>query len=299
MHLCIFRAPMLFFDSTPSGRILYRASTDQSVVDLNIPFQVGSFAFEVIQLLGVIAVMSQRYYISSARELSRLIGICNAPVIQNFSETISGASTIRSFDQESRFQKKNMILMDAYSRPLFHVFSAMEWLCFRLDMLSSITFAFSLFFLISIPQGIIDPAIAGLAVTYGLNLNMLQAWVVWTICIIENIIISVERILQYSSISSEPALVIETNRPDRSWPFRGEVHIHDLQVTTLIQALFRIVEPAAGQIIIDGVNISSIGLHDLRLRLSIIPQDPTMFDGTVRSNLDPLEEYTDEQIWEV
>ncbi|KAG4112037.1 hypothetical protein ERO13_D13G138300v2 [Gossypium hirsutum] len=352
MHLCIFRAPMLFFDSTPSGRILNRASTDQSVVDLTMPLLVGAFAFSVIQLLGIIAVMSQvawqifiifipvittciwyqQYYISSARELARLVGVCKAPVIQNFSETILGATTIRSFDQESRFQQKNMELMDAYSRPNFYVAGAMEWLCFRLDMLSSITFAFFLYFLISIPKGIIDPAIAGLAVTYGLNLNMLQAWVVRNICSMENRIISVERILQYSSIPSESALVIETNRPDQSWPFCGEVHIHDLQVryashmplvlrgltctfpgglktgivgrtgsgkTTLIQTLFRIVEPAAGQIIIDGVSISSIGLHDLRLRLSIIPQDPTMFEGTVRSNLDPLEEYTDEQIWEV
>ena len=69
--------------------------------------------------------------------------------------------------------------------------------------------------------------------------------------------------------------------------------------STLIQTLFRIVEPTAGQIMIDGINISVLGLHDLRSRLSIIPQDPTMFEGTVRSNMDPLEEYTDEQIWEV
>ncbi|KAL1074886.1 hypothetical protein V6Z11_D11G320200 [Gossypium hirsutum] len=351
MHLCIFRAPMSFFDSTPSGRILNRASTDQSAVDMNIPYQVASFAFSVIQLLGIIAVMSQvawqifvifipviatciwyqQYYISSARELSRLVGVCKAPVIQNFAETILGATTIRSFDQEKRFQDTNMVLTDSYSRPKFHVAGAMEWLCFRLDLLSSVTFVFSLFFLISIPEGIIDPGIAGLAVTYGLNLNMLQAWVVWNICNMENKIISVERILQYCSIPSEPALVVETNRPDHCWPYHGEVHIRDLQVryaphmplvlqgltctfpgglktgivgrtgsgkSTLIQTLFRIVEPAAGQIIIDGVNISSIGLHDLRSRLSIIPQEPTMFEGTIRSNLDPLEEYTDEQIWE-
>ncbi|CAI9088257.1 OLC1v1022538C1 [Oldenlandia corymbosa var. corymbosa] len=351
MHFSLFRAPMSFFDATPSGRILNRASTDQSAVDLNIPYQVGAFAFSIIQLLGIIAVMSQvawqvfvvfvpviaiciwlqQYYISSARELSRLVGVCKAPVIQHFAETISGSSTIRSFDQESRFQDTSMKLIDGYSRPKFHTAAAMEWLCFRLDVLSLITFTFSLVFLISIPDGTIEPSVAGLAVTYGLNLNMLQAWVVWNICLMENKIISVERILQYMNISSEPPLVIESNRPDNHWPSQGEVDIRDLQVryaphmplvlrgltctffggkktgivgrtgsgkSTLIQTLFRIVEPAAGQVRIDGVNISSIGLHDLRSRLSIIPQDPTMFEGTVRSNLDPLEEYSDEQIWE-
>ncbi|GLT83652.1 hypothetical protein SLE2022_019290 [Rubroshorea leprosula] len=351
MHHCIFRALMSFFDATPSGHILNRASTDQSTVDLNVPNQVGALAFSMIQLLGIIAVMSQaarqvffvfipviatsvwyqQYYISSARELARLVGVCKAPVIQKFSETISEATTTRSFDEEPRIREKTMKLSYSFSRPVFHTAGAIEWLCFRLDMLSSITFAFSLVFLISIPPGIIDAGIAGLAVTYGLNLNMLQAMVIWSLCNLENKIISVERIIQYSNIPSEPPLVIETNRPAHSWPSLGKIDIHDLQVryaphmplvlwsltctfpgglktgivgrtgsgkSTLIQTLFRIVEPAAGQIIIDGVNISSIGLHDLRSRLSIISQDPTMFEGTVRSNLDPLEEYTDEQIWE-
>ncbi|KHN43880.1 ABC transporter C family member 3 [Glycine soja] len=351
MHFCIFRAPMSFFDSTPSGRILNRASTDQSALDTDIPYQIASFAFILIQLLGIIGVMSQaawqvfivfipviaisilyqQYYIPSARELSRLVGVCKAPIIQHFAETISGTSTIRSFDQQSRFQETNMKLTDGYSRPKFNIAGAMEWLCFRLDMLSSITFAFSLIFLISIPQGFIDPGLAGLAVTYGLNLNMVQAWMIWNLCNMENKIISVERILQYTCIPCEPSLVVDDNRPDPSWPSYGEVDIQDLKVryaphlplvlrgltckfrgglktgivgrtgsgkSTLIQTLFRIVEPTAGQVMIDNINISSIGLHDLRSRLSIIPQDPTMFEGTVRNNLDPLEEYTDEQIWE-
>uniref|UniRef100_A0A803LEG2 ABC-type xenobiotic transporter n=1 Tax=Chenopodium quinoa TaxID=63459 RepID=A0A803LEG2_CHEQI len=351
MHSCIFRAPMSFFDATPSGRILNRASTDQSAVDLNIPSQIGSFAFSFIQLLGIIVVMSQvawqvfvifipviavslwyqQYYIPSARELCRLVGVTKAPVIQHFAETISGATTIRSFDQESRFCATSIQLINGYSRPKFYSAVAMEWLCFRLGMLSSITFAASLIILISIPVGVIDPGIAGLSVTYGLNLNRLLSWTIWNLCNMENKIISVERILQYTCIPSEPPLVMEENRPDSSWPSFGEVSVQDLQIryaphtplvlrgitctfhggkktgivgrtgsgkSTLIQALFRIVEPAAGQIMLDGINISSIGLHDIRTRLSIIPQDPTMFEGTVRSNLDPLEEYSDEQIWE-
>ncbi|XP_042486083.1 ABC transporter C family member 3-like [Macadamia integrifolia] len=351
MHLCIFRAPMSFFDSTPSGRILNQASTDQSAVDTSIPFQIGTFAFTMIQLFGIIAVMSQvawqvfivfipviaiclwyqQYYITTARELARLVGVCKAPIIQHFAESMSGSTTIRSFDQEQRFMETNLKLIDGYSRPKFHTGGAMEWLCFRLDMLSSLAFAFSLFFLILMPKGVINPGIAGLAVTYGLNLNMLQAWVIWNLCNLENNIISVERILQYTCIASEPPLVTEVNRLDCDWPSHGNVDIVNLQIryaphlplvlrgltctfpggmkvgivgrtgsgkSTLIQALFRIVEPAAGHIVIDGVDISKIGLHNLRSRLSIIPQDPIMFEGTVRNNLDPIEEYTDGQIWE-
>jgi ABC-type multidrug transport system fused ATPase/permease subunit len=99
----------------------------------------------------------QQYYLPAGRELSRLVGVSRAPIIQHFAETISGTSTIRSFNQQSRFLETNMKLVDGYSRPQFNMAVAIEWLGLRLDVLSSITFAFSLIFLISIPPGIINP----------------------------------------------------------------------------------------------------------------------------------------------
>ncbi|KAK1668174.1 hypothetical protein QYE76_056333 [Lolium multiflorum] len=351
MHISIFRAPMSFFDSTPSGRILNRASTDQSLVDTSIANKMGSIAFYVIQLSGIIAVMSQvawqvfvvfvpifavclwyqHYYIDTARELQRMVGTCKAPIIQHFVESITGSTIIRSFGKEIQFVSTNSHLMDAYSRPKFYNSGAMEWLCFRLDMLSSLTFAISLIFLINLPTGLINPGIAGLVVTYGLNLNIMQVWLVSSMCNLENKIISVERILQYLSLPEEAPLSISGDDLPRNWPSEGEIQLHNLHVkyapqlpfvlkgltvtfpggmktgivgrtgsgkSTLIQSLFRIMDPTVGQIIIDGIDICTIGLHDLRSRLSIIPQDPTMFEGTVRNNFDPLGEYTDNQIWE-
>ncbi|XP_042495750.1 ABC transporter C family member 3-like [Macadamia integrifolia] len=349
MHLCIFRAPMSFFDSTPSGRILNRVSIDQSALDTFIPRQIEELLISVIAFLGTAIVMSlvawkmlivfipmivtciwyQKYYTPAARELSRLFGVCQAPIIQHFVESSLGSTTIRCFDQEERFMDTNLKLVDEYSRPKFHFSGAMEWLCFRMDLLASITYAFSLIFLISIPEGVFAPGVMGLAVTYGLSFNM--HGVVWDLNRLETKIISVERILQYSCIPSEPPLLVIENRPSHDWPSQGKVDIVDLQVryashlppvlrdltcsfpggmkigivgrtgsgkSTLVQALFRMLEATTGHILIDSINISKIGLHDLRSRLSIIPQDPTMFQGTLRNNLDPLEEYTDEQIWE-
>lgn len=263
--------------------------------------------------------------------MARLAEIQKAPILHHFAESLSGAATIRAFDQKDRFINSNLILVDGHSRPWFHNVSAMEWLSFRLNQLSNFVFAFSLVLLVSLPDGIINPSIAGLAVTYGINLNVLQASVIWNICNAENKMISVERILQYTKLTSEAPFVIDDCRPPKNWPISGTICFQNLQIryaehlpsvlknitctfpgrkkigvvgrtgsgkSTLIQAIFRIVEPRGGSIVIDGVDICKIGLHDLRSRLSIIPQDPTMFDGTVRGNLDPLQQYSDSKIWE-
>ncbi|KAL7082977.1 hypothetical protein ACP275_14G133800 [Erythranthe tilingii] len=309
----VFRAPMAFFDSTPTGRILNRASMDQSVLDIEVASKLGWGAFSIIQLLGTIAVMSQvawqvfvvfipvtaiciwyqQYYIRTARELARLAGIERSPILHHFAESLAGTATIRAFNQQERFTDANLSLIDNHSRPWFHNVSAMEWLSFRLNQLANFVFAFSLDLLVTLPQGTLSPSIAGLAVTYGINLNVWQA--------------------AYSNLASEAPLVIEESRPPSNWPHFGTICFENLQIryaehlpsvlknitctfpgrkkigvvgrtgsgkSTLIQAIFRIVEPREGTIIIDDVDISKIGLHDLRSRVSIIPQDPTMFEGT-------------------
>ncbi|KAF3641285.1 ABC transporter C family member 13 [Capsicum annuum] len=346
----VFRAPMSFFDSTPAGRILNRVSIDQSVVDLDIPFRLGGFASTTIQLIGIVGVMTkvtwqvlllvipmaiaclwmQKYYMASSRELVRIVSIQKSPIIHLFAESIAGAATIRGFGQEKRFMKRNLYLLDCFARPFFCSLAAIEWLCLRMELLSTFVFAFCMVLLVSFPHGSIDPSMAGLAVTYGLNLNArLSRWIL-SFCKLENKIISIERIHQYCHIPSEAPPIIEP-RPRLSWPEEGTIELIDLKVrykeslpvvlhgvsckfpggkkigivgrtgsgkSTLIQALFRLLEPEGGKIIIDNIDISTIGLHDLRSRLSIIPQDPTLFEGTIRDNLDPLGEHSDLEIWQ-
>ncbi|OMO59440.1 hypothetical protein COLO4_34219 [Corchorus olitorius] len=345
----LFQAPMSFYDSTPFGRILSRVSSDLSIIDLEMALKLSTtlcaiiityFSFLMLAILAwpaafviipmvYMTILLQRHYNASAKELMRINGTTKSSVASHLAESIAGAMTIRAFKEGDRFFSKNMKLIDANASTDFHTFSADQWLIQRLEILCAVVLSSSALAITLIPLGPSASGLTGMALAYGLSLNLFLVIAVKLQCSLSSSIISVERLEQYMHIPSE---VIEGNRPPHDWPSAGKVEIYNLKVryrpetplvlkgisctfeagskigivgrtgsgkTTLISALFRLVEPAEGEIIIDNLNICTIGLHDLRSRLGIIPQDPTLFGGSVRYNLDPLEQHSDNEIWEV
>ncbi|KAG6398857.1 hypothetical protein SASPL_140328 [Salvia splendens] len=159
--------------------------------------------------------------------------------------------------------------------------------------------------------------LVGLSLSYAFALTGMQVFLSRWYSSLANYIVSVERIKQYMNIPPEPLAVIPDNRPPASWPQKDNAPVVLKGITctfeegkqvgvvgrigsgkiTLISALFRLIEPHGWRILVDGLDICSIGLRDLRLKLSIIPQEPTLFRGTVRANLDPLGLYSDDKIW--
>ncbi|KAL9237369.1 hypothetical protein vseg_011926 [Gypsophila vaccaria] len=274
----------------------------------------------------------QRYYIATAKELMRIQGTTKSQVVNHLAESIAGAMTIRAFEEEDRFFAKNFDLVDRNSSPFLHSYAATEWLIQRVETLNAIVLSSVALCMVLLPPMSISSGLVGMALAYGLSLNGTVVFALQNQCILANNIVSVERLNQYMHLPSEALEVIEHSRPPKNWPTVGKVEICDLQIryregaplvlrgiscvfeggdrigivgrtgsgkTTLIGALFRLVEPTQGKIIVDGIDISLIGLHDLRSRFGIIPQDPTLFNGTVRFNLDPLCQHTDEELWEV
>ncbi|XP_026399581.1 ABC transporter C family member 10-like [Papaver somniferum] len=354
----LFRAPVAFYESTPMGRILSRVSSDLSIVDLDLP---ASFVLAVLAILNVssnlvvLAVITWQVLFVSipmiymvillqsslnqteillcfCKRTKRINGTTKSMIANHLGESIAGAMTIRAFQEEDCFFAENLDLIDKNASPSFHIFSANEWLSQRLEIFCVIILCSSALVLVLLPAKTFGSGFVGMALSYGLSLNLFLVFTVQTKCTLENHIISVERLHQFMHIPSEAAEIIDGNRPMPSWPAVGRVEIYDLEIryrlntpivlqgisctfvgghkigivgrtgsgkSTLIGALFRLIEPVRGKIIIDGIDISRIGLHDLRSRLGIIPQDPRLFMGTVRYNLDPLSRHTDQEIWEV
>ncbi|XP_059662248.1 ABC transporter C family member 10-like [Cornus florida] len=305
---------------------------------MNTYFSFGILGFLTWPILFVIipmiyvTILIQRFYFASATELMRIEGTTKSLVASHLAESITGVMTIRAFGQEERFFSENLQCIDKNASPNFHNFSANEWLIQRLEILCAIVLSSSALAMILLPSEVSQSGYIGMELSYGLSLNLFLVFSVQTQCTLSNLIISVERLEQYMHIPSEAPEIIEGNRPALNWPDVGKVEICDLKVryrpnaplvlqgisctfegghkigivgrtgsgkTTLISALFRLVEPTEGMIIIDNLNISTIGLHDLRSHFGIIPQDPILFSGSMRYNLDPLSEHTDHEIWEV
>nr|XP_020443413.1 LOW QUALITY PROTEIN: multidrug resistance-associated protein 4-like [Monopterus albus] len=350
MFSTILRTPVRFFDINPAGRVLNRFSKDIGQLDSNLPWTFVDFIQVFLQILGVIGVALvaasvilwilipvlplflfflylRRYFLQTSRDIKRLESTTRSPVFSHLSSSLQGLWTIRAFGAEERFQKAFDAHQDLHSEAWFLFLTTSRWFAVRLDGICSIFVTITTFGCLLLRDQL-DAGSVGLALTYSVTLMGMFQWGVRQSAEVENMMTSVERVVEYTELESEAPWETQ-KRPPPDWPSKGLVTfdrvsfsysadgppvLKDLRAvfrpkekvgivgrtgagkSSLVSALFRLSEPQ-GKIYIDGVVTSEIGLHDLRQKMSIIPQDPVLFTGSVRKNLDPFNQHTDEQLW--
>lgn len=270
------------------------------------------------------------FYLRSSRDLKRLESVQRSPLFQQFGETLSGVTTIRAYGDERRFVRDNLTKINNQSRPFIYLWAANRWLAFRTDLLGDLVAFFAGVFVI-LSLGKIDAGSAGISMSYAIGFAENMLWLVRLYASNEQNMNAVERIKEYLDVEQEAAAVVEDNRPPSNWPSQGAVEFIGYSTryrkeldpvlrnltfkiparekvgivgrtgagkSSLTLAIFRALEADEGKILIDDVDIGLIGLRDLREAITIVPQEPTLFMGTIRTNLDPFDLYTDEQIFE-
>lgn len=297
---------------------------------LVICFSTWPFIF-VILPLGIFYYHTQQYYLRTSRELRRLDSVTRSPIFSNFQESLNGVSVIRAYGQLNRFKDLNRIAIDRNMSAFNPAVNANRWLAVRLEFLGSIIiYAASGLSIIVLKNGGVTASTVGLSVSYALQITQSLGTIVRMTVEVETNIVSVERILEYSQLTPEAPEIILDNRPATNWPQQGKIEfknyltkyrpeldpvLKDINLeikpkekigivgrtgagkSSLTLALFRIIEATTGEIHIDQLDVGKIGLSDLRHNLSIIPQDSQVFQGTIRSNLDPTNTFSDEKIW--
>lgn len=239
-----------------------------------------------------------------------------------------GTATIRAYGLQEQFSRSVKESVDDMNSAYYLTFANQRWLSVRLDVVG-ILLVFTTGILVVTSRFSVDPSIAGLVLSYILTIVQMIQFTVRQLAEVENNMNSTERIHHYGTeLEEEAPLHMGEVRP--SWPEHGEIVFNDVQMryrdglplvlkgldmhvragerigvvgrtgagkSSIMSALFRLQELSGGSIVIDGVDIGKIGLHDLRSKLAIIPQDPTLFKGTIRSNLDPFHEHSDLELW--
>ncbi|XP_038618605.1 multidrug resistance-associated protein 1 isoform X2 [Tachyglossus aculeatus] len=283
----------------------------------------------IIPPLGLIYFFVQRFYVTSSRQLKRLESVSRSPVYSHFNETLLGVSVIRAFEEQKRFIQQSDLKVDENQKAYYPSIVANRWLAVRLECVGNCIVLFAALFAV-ISRHSLSPGLVGLSVSYSLQVTAYLNWLVRMSSEMETNIVAVERLKEYSETEKEAPWQIEETAPAPDWPQEGKVEFRDFGLryredldlvlkninitidggekvgivgrtgagkSSLTLGLFRINESAEGEIIIDGVNIAKIGLHHLRFKITIIPQDPVLFSGSLRMNLDPFDQYTDEDVW--
>ncbi|KAL0574610.1 hypothetical protein V5O48_007360 [Marasmius crinis-equi] len=272
-----------------------------------------------------------RYYLSTSRELKRLDSVSRSPIFAWFGESLSGVATIRAFGMQGLFKTSNHHRVDRNQICYLASVSVNRWLSLRLEMVG----AFVIFVVICLAMAQlmttgVDAGLVGLVLSYAINATSSLNWVVRSASEVEQNMVAVERILHQIDVPSEAPLESPESKPTEAWPSRGEIIfdnystkyrpeldlvLRNLSFTikggerigicgrtgagksSIVQSIFRIIEPVEGTILIDGVDITRLGLHDLRSSCSTVPQHPELYEGTIRENVDPVGQYSDAEIW--
>ncbi|KAL7752385.1 hypothetical protein RI367_001919 [Sorochytrium milnesiophthora] len=269
----------------------------------------------------------QRYFLASSREIKRLESGAKAPIFQLFGETVSGITTIRAYQLQDQFIDHLESKIDRFTRANYMTLSARRWLGSTVTIIGAVIL-FGVSLLSVIMRNTSAGISVGLGVTAAQNLVLYTIFLTRSFCELETTVVSVERVRAYTLVDVEAPE--HDAKVDAQWPAAGDIVyrgystayrggdkmvLKDLNLTirggekigicgrtgagksTITLSLFRIIEAVAGSIEIDGQDISKVGLTDLRSRLTIIPQDPMLFPGTVRDNLDPLGKHSDAEVW--